>query len=394
MWGITYFLADEPTHRIDLKGTVRRTAQAGGIPCLTYHKARRPREVWLWIDEAADDPSIARIASEIEASLKAHALPIEVALFRGIPDRLVDATGVTFQPTEIDERQDAALVAVLTDGYLLVRQYKADDRRVRVDTLLRNLSGWPQLAIVDFGVVPGELAAILAKHSLRRILPAQLAPFLGLTENSPPRASMNNMENPAWAAACALAPASVDEAAAFEIRRRLDLKTSPWAIRDLRAEAPGSADRLHWCSATRARRINWLREAEAQPRDGVAPDSYIGKALRFWEEAYSQELKNREGGAFQETPAGRRLAMEHALLGLWRDAPSAIVRLYRLYGGVLREIIKKQLREMAPVDWGGAELVHLPWSWNERSLSERLMLQEMGLGGGMPPVILHRPGRL
>jgi hypothetical protein len=398
VWGITHMVADEPTRRLDLTATVKKTARAGGITHPVFHQKRHPREVWLWIDEAADDPAIYRIANEIEISLRTHALPTELAVFRGIPGWLVDSNGNFFRPNEIDERRDAALVAILTDGRLLARQYAADDRRVQIEALLRSLSVWPQLAVVDFGATPGGLASILAKHSLKRIIPAQLASFLGCDEVASHETSVTGTGYAPWAAACALAPTSVDEATVFEIRRRLNLGISPWMIRALRAEAPSIPGRLQWSPEDRARRINWLREAEAQPIGGVAHGSLLERALGFWEEAYDRELRMRERedteGAWRGMPACQHLAMERAFLSLWRDAPSAILQLYRLYSGSMRQTIKRQLSEMAPLDWGGADLVHLPWLWTERSASERAMLQEMGLGGGMPPTILRRPGRL
>jgi formylglycine-generating enzyme required for sulfatase activity len=49
---------------------------------------------------------------------------------------------------------------------------------------------------------------------------------------------------------------------------------------------------------------------------------------------------------------------------------------------------------MAPLGWGGEEEVHLPWEWEDLTGSEQIMLQGMGLGGGMPAATLRRPGRL
>jgi hypothetical protein len=390
VWGIGQFIAEEPTRRLDLAATVRATARAGGIPHLRFHLARHPREVWLWIDEAAEDPAIQRLAGEIEAALVASGLPVERALFRGVPDWLIDAAGRSFAPNEVDERRDATLVAILTDGRLLARQYAADDLRVGLDALLRGLSHWPRLAFVDFSRGPGEIAGILARHSIESIAPGELAAFLGSDETARRQARAAGTGDAAWAAACALAPTSVDEARAFELRRRLGLAASPWALRALRAEAPGPPGRLQWRPPDRARRVNWLREAEAQPEGSVADDSILGAALTYWEEAYDRELEALE----PETPAHQHLTMERALLGLWRDAPNAVRALYRLYSGVLREVVPRHLGALAPLDWGGADLLHLPWRWSERSGTEQVMLQEMGMGGGMPTVILQRPGRL
>ncbi len=395
VWGIGQFVAEEPTRRLDLAATVRATAQAGGIPRLHFHQARYPREVWLWVDEAASDadPSIQRLAGEIETVLHAQHLPIERSLFRGVPDWLVGASGQIFAPNEVDERRDAALVAILTDGRILARQYSSDDRRVRLDSLLRGLSRWPHLAFVDFASEPAELASILAKHAIPRVTPMELAAFLGSDEALRRKAVTLGQSDAAWAAACALSPSSVAELQAFELRRRLGLAASPWALRALRNEAPGPAGRLQWGSPVRALRVNWLRASEDQVEDG---GSVFGRALAFWEESYDRELKGLSAEASEETPASQHLVMERALLSLWRESevPAAVRELYRLHGGTPREVIERHLGGLAPLDYGGQEHVHLAWQWSDRSGTERVMLREMGLGGDMPLAALQRPGRM
>jgi hypothetical protein len=400
VWGIGHFIAEEPTKRLDLPATVRATARAAGFPQLRFHLARHPREVWLWIDEAADDPAISRLANEISDALAAYGLPVERALFRGIPDWLVGLDGQAFAPNEVDARRDTALVALLTDGRILARHYATDDRRGSLDALLRNLSFWPRLTFVDFDDETSALAPILAPHFLDRIAPPDLATFLGAGETFRRRDLVEVDETAVWAAACALAPSPVDEEQAFELRRRLGLSESPWALRALRAEAPGPGSRLHWPAPVRARRINWLYGAESQTKDGLAPQSYLGRALAFWEEVYDQELKERTQGdagkLWEQTPAYQHLRMERALLALWneRGASEAIRDLHSLRAGALRKTIEEHFRHLAPVDWGGPDLLHLPWHWRRRTATEQAMLLEMRLGGGMPPATLSRPGRL
>jgi len=398
VWGIGHFIAEEPTRRLDLPATVRATARAAGFPHLRFHLARHPREVWLWIDEATDDPAIPRLAKEIAIALSAYGLPVERALFRGIPDWLMTLDGQAFAPNEVDERRDTALVAILTDGRILARHYAADDRRRSLDALLRGLSFWPRLAFVDFSYESSALAAILAPHFLERIAPQDLAAFLGAGETLRRRA-VTEVDGAVWAAACALALSPVAEEQAFELRRWLGLTESPWALRDLRAEAPGPAGRLQWPPPVRARRINWLYGAEAQTEDGLALESYLGRALAFWEEVYDRELQERtEGEAgklWEQTPACQHLRMERALLALWNEngVSEAVRELHSLHGGPLRGTIEEHLGHLAPLDWGGPDLLHLPWRWEARTGAEPAMLQDMRLGGGMTPVTLRRPGR-
>jgi hypothetical protein len=173
VWGIGRFIAEESSRKLDLSATVAATARHGGLLEIRFQRASYQREVWLWLDEAAEDTTLVRLADEVETTLKAYGLVVERALFRGIPEYLVTTEGAGFAPREIDERRELALVAVLTDGRILTRQYAADDRRVRIDALLRDLSHWPQLAFVDFSAGANRLAAILARHELERIAPTQ-----------------------------------------------------------------------------------------------------------------------------------------------------------------------------------------------------------------------------
>jgi hypothetical protein len=168
VWGIGHFEAEALTRKLDIPATVRATARAAGIPTLEFHSARYQREVWLWLDEAvaAADANLARLAEEIEGLLSAHGLAVERATFWGVPWFLSTVHGQVFAPKEVEERREVAVVAVLTDGRLLARQYEADDRRVRIDALLRGLSHWLHLWFVDSTAGAAGLKAILARHAL------------------------------------------------------------------------------------------------------------------------------------------------------------------------------------------------------------------------------------
>ena len=127
------------------------------------------------------------------------------------------------------------------------------------------------------------------RHDLPCIPPTALAAFLG-AEAAPRYAHDVQGDEAVWAAACALAPASVDEATALallqHLRQHCGLVVSPWALRALRAEAPGPAGRLQWLPLQRAALINWLRDMEAESGlEGLAAPSVLHTALSFWETA-------------------------------------------------------------------------------------------------------------
>lgn len=116
IWGVGRRLAQLPTRRLDLPATVRATVRAAGIPTPIFARTPRHREVWLWRDEAASDALIPRIVDDIAASLRSHGLPVELARYRGVPQRLVGEDGRPFAPKELEERRGEATVALLTDG--------------------------------------------------------------------------------------------------------------------------------------------------------------------------------------------------------------------------------------------------------------------------------------
>ncbi|HNE39549.1 formylglycine-generating enzyme family protein, partial [Accumulibacter sp.] len=412
VWGIGRFLSDEATRRLDLAATVKATARRAGIAELRFVRASEQREVWLWLDETAEDSALARLADEIQATLVAHGLPVERASFRGVPERLLGTGGEVFAPREVDERRAHALVAVLTDGRVLARRYAADDQRQRIDALLRGLAHWPQLAFVDFSAGGGELAAILAAHDLALIAPGRLASFLGGSSAGQRAngAGAPTDECAAWAGACALSPAAVDEATAFELRRALGLRVSPWAMREMQRRAPGPPGRLHWPPARRAESVNWLRRAEADvaadaAADGareMPADSLFAQALAFWEAAYDREIAARAARDYalpwHGTPAEQHLAMERQCLRLWRraQAGAAIGELYALYQNERHQAaIRRQLGQLAPRgEPPGSGRIELPWSWHERSATEQEMLQKMGFAGDRPHARARAPGRL
>ncbi len=262
VWGIGRFVAEESTRQLDLPATVRATARGAGFTQLIFRQARYHREVWLWLDDAADDPTLPLINNEVETALSIHGLRVERALFRGIPDQLQTESGARFAPHEVEERRDLALVAILTDGRLLTRQYEADNRRVRIDALLRGLSHWPQIAFVNFSANQDPLARILRQHDLVCIRPESLAAFLGGEQTAISVQPAPASRDPTWTATCALSPASVAEQTALNLREKLGLRSSPWSLSRLRSEAPGPPGRLLWQPARRITLLRWLSLAE------------------------------------------------------------------------------------------------------------------------------------
>ena len=395
VWGIGRFAAEEFTPKLDLATTVNATAKQGGIPTLHFQRAYYQREVWLWLDDAADDTAIERLADEVTLVLEQHGLTVERASFRGIPERLITTDGAVFAPREIDERRELALVAILTDGRLLTRQYRASDRRVQINAVLRDLSHWPRLAFIDFGAEHHDLTAIVNQHGLECLAPQQIATFFGGGQIA---ATTPEYDLTPWAAACALSPAPIDGDTALQLRRELKLAGSSWGLSKLQVEAPGPAGRLLWPVEQRAQYLNWLYSAEAHPRDEIDSNSLLHRALNFWETRYAAEDEKRQQehniSPWQNTPAKQHWRMERELLRLWREPEKAAENLYKLFQERLKSTITQHLGQFAPQGSKNSKLIQLPWQWRSISARHQVMLQEMGLGGQMAKVHLERPGRL
>ncbi len=402
VWGVGRFVSEDATSQIELDATVEATAGAAGFPDLRFRHARHPREVWLWIDESAEDPALPRLAREVAAALRRAGLPVEEATFWGAPDRLRRADGAELTPGELDDRRDAALVAILTDGRLLAGLHAAEGERRFLDQLLRGLSRWPRLGVVDFADGATGLPKILRRHGIARVVPERAAAFLGA--EAEPREARKAVGAPGreemlWAAACALAPEPVDESLAFALRRRLGGAPSPWGIRALSGGERGAGGRLGWTRARRAELVRWLVDTERLGSDGeIAPGGPLGKALAFWAEVYRDEAA-KQGAGWEKTAAGRENRARRALVALWTDPEAAAQALYAIWEGELGTTISGHLGWMTPADAGesaGEEAVVLPWRMGDLAFETRAVLEEMGLGRacGVRRVAERRPGRV
>ncbi|HEX9621111.1 MAG TPA: formylglycine-generating enzyme family protein, partial [Polyangiaceae bacterium] len=408
VWGIGRFVSEELTHRLDVAASVAATAASAGVPELRFQRARHEREVWLWLDESVKDgQSLGRFASEIARSLRQAGLAVELAWFDGVPERLWPDAGPAFAPLEVEERRDAALVAVLTDGRRLAREHAAESARPALSALLRLLSNFPRLAFVDFGRGAHGLASLLEPHELEVIAPEALPAFLGGTLHAGGPAPWRGTgelsgDARAWAAALALAPFPVDEETAFELADELYLDVSPWTIDVLRERARRSGGRLEWPPEERARLLRWLRDtSRAEANDLLA------RALRFWKRRLTDEAARRQAGEhadpWRDTPAEQHLFFDRALLELWDEPEAAIDRLYRLHGtendeGPLHDAVRSALGRLGTADCPHQDAVALPWQVSDLSVPARVKLQQMGFGADHCRLerreTLRRPGRV
>ncbi len=435
VWGIDRFVSEQTTRRLDVPATIRDIARRGGLPRLHFQRARFHREVWLWVDELAEDRAVARLADEIEAALRAAGLPVERAEFRGIPDRLVDAGGHAFMPRDVEARRHGTAVAVLTDGAVLADCYR--DHQRRIDSLLRDLAHWPRLALVDFSdaastarsepdadtgagsgvdAPTGTLAVLARTHQIDVVAPAALADTLGAggrrqrRQRSSRRAPEHARWSPApWAAACALCPAPVHESTARALHRWLGLSVPVWALAGIGRAGSSPQAHLAWPEAQRLSYLRWLRESQAQrevgPVEGSrteddARPSLLARALDFWTARYQAEGKRHP----PDSDEGRQLALEQALIALWRDPEPAAEILNQLCQGRFEAVIAGHLGALVPADAGddpsperlrgpAGERVRTLWR-SEDFPRAYVMLRAMGLDPGAPAVRLRRPGRL
>ncbi len=394
VWGIGQYVGEAPTRALDVERSVRATAAAGGLPALRYRGALRFRSVWLWLDETTEDPTLPRMADEIERALSQAGLPVERASYWAVPDALYGTDGVRIAAGDLEDRHATAAVALLTDGRTLAIRYAASEQRHRIDALLRALAHWPRLGFVDFGDGTHGLEGLGASYDLPVIRPEGLVAFL--TENALLAKQKRQGDTMAWAAACALSSRPVGEATAWRLGRALGLAVTPWALRGLMQEA-GSEGRMTWEREERLRLLDWLRgedgrvgESEAKPVPG---ETRLGRALSFWKAELDETLAK---------VGTRAVEIERAMLDLWDAPDQAVETLAWLARGdgkarVAREL-SRYTAEGLPRALRGEALVVLPWRWFGAGRDAlRVRLQALGFGGAAAEGTeerMRRPGRM
>lgn len=406
IWGVDRHVTERFTTELDLEATARETARAGGIPELRFEPEKRMREVWLWLDGTVEDPGLERWAEEIAGSLERSGLPVRIGGFDGVPDELMWDEGQSLRPVEVEGHRETALVAVCTDGEVLLRQLE-DERGASLRPLLSSLAGWQRLAVVDFLHRGEVLAEALAGYGVVVVAPEELPDFFGLgAVRLPKPESVDPGEIRAWRAALALGDRPIDRATAFAVRRALALELSPWTFHRL---TQGGADdptvpkrlggRLIWSDEGRTTLVAWLAEGSLAEPSGIRSDSVLDRALDFWEARLADEASRRSERAvvepWNERPAERHLRMEQALLRLWRRPKDAAEELFGLGSGELAKPLESRLGRMTPRDGRrpGDGRIPLPWGYSNLDDRSAYLLAERGFGG-LRRGVLNYSGRL
>ena len=388
VWGIEHFVTEERTDQLDIQATVAATARQGGRPALERQRAKHPREVWLWLDESTRSPLAEKLAEELTTTLRASGLVVERATFWGVPDQLETREG-PLHPSELDERRETAIVALLTDGELLTDALRAADRQRRTEALLRLFSFWPRLAFVDFG--GGWLRETLA--GLPVVSPGEAAAFLGGAKPSRVREEKPEGDRLTWLALCALCPQSVDLASASALAEAFALEVPSWE-----AHHRFLSGSLRLTAEERARLLRWLVDGVGESVEG----SLLSSGAEWWIQRFEEEAARREEQdqwlPWVGTPAEQRLEADVALLRIWHRPEEAVGELYRLFQATQEAYLRERLSRLCPAGWPTeeAEAIVLPWKLEQLSGPEQVLLLEMGLGAAFaePRKDLQIPGRL
>jgi formylglycine-generating enzyme required for sulfatase activity len=423
VWGIGRFVSEERTRRLDVPASINATVAAAGIPTLRFLRARHQREVWLWMDESAAGtdreygPLLRQLVLELGVSLRRGGLPVEQALYWGLPDRLsrlLESGHLEgeFAPSEVDERRDAALIVLLTDGRILVDALTQDRFIGETRALLRQLAHFPKLAFCDVSRGTFGLAQHLRKFELEVLLPEQVAKFLGgvpLDPLRPPQPVQTQLVGDLrlWAAACALSPYPLDEETLFLVRDQLSLAVEPAASLRLKALAQSIGDRIHVAGPLRVELLRWMRlvsDLPAGPLESLQKrlsPTALGRSLALWRRRLATEDATRQTEdarmPWLGTPARQHLRLQVALLDLWDRPEHAAQTLYSLSCGELRDELLRKVSAFGPLEQAAdPRLIILPWSFRQLSPVTQALLHALEFGGRRPPKSLaaERPARL
>ncbi|MCA9546182.1 MAG: hypothetical protein KC613_17380 [Myxococcales bacterium] len=202
VWGVDHFETEDPSARLDLRGSIRATARAALRPVVRYRRRRQPRTVWLWVDGLAD-PQAHEVAQQVHADLRRANLDARLAWTFGSPERvtLADHDQTELPSDGLDTPPDGAIVVWFTDGHGLSHVDDDTERRRAV----RALRAWPRLAIVQCGGAAqggGDLKAHARSSGAVILTPDRVAGWIGRGV-SPRKAGVDLT---VWRAAAALSP--------------------------------------------------------------------------------------------------------------------------------------------------------------------------------------------
>lgn len=424
IWGVGRFISEEESRDLDVEQSVGETAAAFGRPVLRYERARYQREVWLWVDESIGSPVARHLARDLARLLERSGLPVTRAEFWGIPDRLRSEKGEVLIVDELDARRDSVAVAILTDGRIMAAAHRARDRRGELDRLLRSLSRWPRVTFIDFARDNRQLAAVVATHDLRVILPRESAAAVSdLASIEPQQAEYDELAGDAqvWAAACAISPQPVDDRTALSLRRLLGLDVTPWVIEAMRDRAASNAGGLRWSLAQRANLLDWLVESEELPDDlskrrikgfpfriytvKLPPSCLLDRIVDAWNQLLDE--REREGRKhdpeWETSRRAQEIALERAFVHLWDMPNRSSAAIHEMYSsGRLGRTIRHHMRQMAPRECSEHghdrdDVIILPWRLSNLRRETQVRLTEMGFGSKVRvqgTQSMPRPGRL
>ncbi|MCA9714734.1 MAG: SUMF1/EgtB/PvdO family nonheme iron enzyme, partial [Myxococcales bacterium] len=384
VWGLDKYRSDARTRDLHLERSISATAAAGGVPTLRYKHARAFRGVWIWLDRrmtAWRDASA--LADEIIRVLGRAGLPARRAWFDGVPDRLELADGEVATIQRLATERVRSRIVVLTDGRDLLHRVHDDLTRASTSTTLRELETWDGLAFVGFGNTR-NLEFLLYQFGISLLHPSSAVAFLaGLQQKGEQRVELG-IDLLAWEVACAVAPRTITEKEALDVRGALELDVEPWAIAQLRELAPGAAGKLRWTDTRRASCLRRYERGERYTDHGaLAPEGVLRRAIDFWILSYraNADYWSTRSPGWRMSKAWGLHEVERRILELWINPDRAAYELYRLHES--DPTIARRIRETlivyddaaAP---SNAARVRFPWRLRARPRAVRRMLGEIG----------------
>ncbi len=379
VWSIDRYVSEDPARELDPLATVKASAQAGGEPHIVHRRLSFPREVWLWCDRKSADPALQqRLVKEVRHALQQANLPVRIARFDGLPQRLRwEENREPFLPAYTEAAGAQAAVALISDGAAMLQAWESPGERPNLEPLLHELRVWPRLCLVDLGK-ERELTRLAAEWRLEASGGEGLAAWLaGRTPESFEQVPPDQAQLDLWVAAWLLADLPPDHAAAQALRHRMGLRLAP-------LNYPWFLARLEACSHDRSladRLVNRLARSQQLDEAGFAQgDGWFTRALEFWQERYRTGI---DALPEEDLDSRRRLEAGLAGLGLWRDPEEAAKTLLRLCRGRNAPLIRRAMERFSARDALQQEVTSAPQrrpTWALERLTRRTQFRLLHLG--------------
>lgn len=339
--GVEYYISESFSKKLDVDGTVNKTAK-NGMPSVCFYRENRQKEVWLWQDQDSVSSNLFELADEIFVILSEVNVCVKRGYFHGIPSKVNNDFGEVFWSADYEYVENDALILILCDGNSFLSMSNTWDSEK--DLTFYKLAQSNHLAIVDCGVQMKEVCNIVKRYSIECLLPEEISCWINKRK---PEYIINSAsifdDLHLWAIACSLPSRVIMESEIRALHEVLQLNCI-WHYSKLNFYAKETGMGLDFSKS----RYELLRDFSGMAKIN---NQVFHKILNFWLKRnidIDKQLCQKETlkRPWSNTRRQKQLELETALLKLWHLPEEGADEIYALFCiDLLKKDIENKISE-------------------------------------------------